>query len=244
MLTEVFTQPPTIEQIEGAVNKLTEQANFGGYSRHKFLVKFSVPSRIIKARRNVEGISQMNVRTFKAKDGDLCYTFGSRRGWPFHLINYHNIRSISTEEVKEVEDRVSMKKLTNIQKALRLIHPNAWDDLKQDLIDKPDNYKYHGGFLKLVRNTKFTCQRQDGTSYRMTKSIFGEWVIKQLEEAFQNKTKFSAEESNRQYSFRISCEVGTNGIFRAWYTREVKGGGANWAYLLLNPTTAWFVEKD
>ena len=235
MLTEVFTQEPTVDQIKAACNKLVAQV--GSYTREKFIIEFSKPSSVIKAGTYAKDILKMKVRTFESKDGTYCYTFGSRRGWPFHKVDVHNIKSISLPTPEEAKLTHELHNLNNIQKAVKLIHPNAWSDLRTDLIEHPDKYKYYGGFLKINRPVKI-CGAY------IERSVFGDWTLKQIVNAFETKTDFSQEVRSRQYDFRVECSVGSGNIFRAWYTREVHGGGANWAYLLLNPTTAWFVEKD
>ena len=234
MLTEVFSQEPTLDQIEATCDKLIKQV---GYTREKFIIEFSKPSTIIKAGTYANDTLKMKVRTFHSKDNDFCYTFGSRRGWSFSKISYHNIKSISLPTTEEAKADHELRNLNNIQKALKLIHPNARNDLRKSLMDEPDKYKYYGGFLKIIKSVK-VC----GTY--LERSVFGDWTVEQIKRAFETKTDFSQEIGSRQYSHRVQCTVGSDGIFRAWYTREVHGGGANWAYLLLNPTTAWFVEKD
>jgi hypothetical protein len=234
MLTEVL-QEPTLEQIEEACDKLTKQV--GSYTREKFIIEFSKPSSVIKARTYANDVTKMKVRTFKSKDGVFCYTFGKNRGWPFHKISFQNIKSISLPTAEEAKAGHELHNLNNIQKAVKLIHPNAWDDLRKSLLDEPNKYKYYGGFLKISRPVK-TCGAY------LDKSVFGDWTLEQIEKAFETKTDFSQEVQSRQYRHKVQCTVGSGGIFRAWYSREVHRGGANWSYLLLNPTTAWFVEKD
>ena len=154
MLTEVFTQEPTVDQIKAACDKLIVQV--GSFTREKFTIEFSKPSQIIKAGTYANDTLKMKVRTFESKDGTYCYTFGRRRGWPFQKISYHNIKSISLPTQEEAKTNHELHNLNNIQKALRSIHPNAWDDLRISLMDEPDKYKYYGGFLKINRPVK-TC---------------------------------------------------------------------------------------
>jgi hypothetical protein len=237
MLTEVFTQEPTVDQIKAACNKLVTQV--GSYTREKFIIEFSKPSSVIKAGTYAKDILKMKVRVFESKDGVFCYTFGRNRGWPFHKISFQNIKSISLSTAEEAKTDHEIHNLNNIQKAVKLIHPNAWNNLRTDLIEHPDKYKYYGGFLKICKPVK-TC------GVYLNKSVFDEWALERIKNAFETKTDFSTEAHRRQYDFRIECKnnYSSDSIFRAWYTREVHGGGANWSYLLLNPTTAWFVGKD
>lgn len=250
MITKFLPLDPTLDQIEAAHDKLIEIQKEQNY-RAKFLVVFNKPTQIVKGGHYVT-VDKMTVNTFKSH-GLLCYTFGSHRGWAFNKIGFNNIKSISIPTIEEVVS-VSKDRITgNINKALRIIHPNAWDDLKADLKKDPSKYEHYGSFLKIVKPSKFICHKQDGTTYRMNKSVLPEYAQEALQLAFDNKTDFNYNVTSRTCRISVECKLGADGVFRAWYSRTLNdpvkpskysSGGRDFAYLLLNPTTAWFVERD
>jgi hypothetical protein len=252
MITEVLPLNPSIEQIKAACDKLLEGAK-EKYYRAKFIIEFTKPTQIIKGGHWVT-LDKMRVNTFESKGDTYCYTFGSRKGWAFYRIAYDNIKSISMPTYEEATKSYETKTLNNAKKALGLIHPNAWDDLKTSLMETPNNYKDYGNFLKIVRPTKFKCLRTDGTSYVMNKSVFPESVLESIKLAFENKTDYGFGcHCGNNAQVRVECSVQPNGFIKAWYTRTLNdpkkpskysSGGRDFAYLLLNPTTAWFAERD
>jgi hypothetical protein len=252
MITEVLPINPSHEQIRAACDKLREGAK-EKYYRAKFIIEFTKPTEVIRGGHWVT-LNKMRVNTFKSKDGAYCYTFGSRRGWSFDKIDYNNIKSISMPTYEEATKSYETKALKNVMKALSLIHPNAWDDLKIKLMESPKTYEHYGNFLKIVRPTKFKCTRADGTPYIMNKSVFPESVLESIKKAFENKTDYNFEGyCGRNAQVRVECSAQPNGFIKAWYTRTLNvpkkpskysSGGRDFCYLLLNPTTAWFVERD
>lgn len=251
MITEVLPPDPSLEQIKAVCDKLLEGAKEKFYHA-KFIIEFTKPLEIIRGGHWVT-MNKMRVNTFKSKDGSYCYTFGSRRGWSFNKIDYNNIKSISIPTYEEATKTHQIKAMHNAMKALKLIHTNAWDPLKAEIMNNPTHFEHYGNFLKIVKPSKFVCTRQDGTSYRMNKSVFPESVLESVKEAFENKTDYNFGcHCGRNAQVRVECSV-QNGIFRAWYTRTLNdpkkpskysSGGKDFCYILLNPTTAWFVERD
>lgn len=231
MITEVLDKPDL-----NKVTEVCEKLKAAQSSISKFIFEFDKPTEIVKGRHYVN-VTSMTVRTFTSDNGLYCYTFGHRTGHPFFNINLSAIKSISMSTPEEITKNATNKKLSMYRKALQLIHPNAWENIRKELEEDPNRFENYGGFLKIVRPVR-TC----GTI--MNRSVFDDWMLEKIADCFEKKADFDYEERNRQYSFRVQGKLGPDNIYRAWYTREVIGGGANWNYLLLNPTTAWFVEKD
>lgn len=240
MLTEVVPANPTEDTLKEICERLKTQADV--YGAVKYLIKFSKPTTIIKRGRYVDGLTKMSVRTFFSKQKNFCYTFGSRTGYPFRKINMDNIQSISLPTKDEHESQEQLQYLNRVKHALKILHPNAWDNLRTELVDDPSHFKYYGGFLKIFIPKKY--KNMHGGESVLYKSVFPEHILRVIENGFETKTNFSQYIYRTNYRFGVEGNLGTDGVYRAWYSREVKGGGANWNYLLLNPTTAWFVEKD
>jgi hypothetical protein len=242
MLTEVLSPNPTEDTLKEVCDRLKAQAGMDCYF-DKFIIKFSRPTTILKHGRYVNDITEMKVRTFFSKQKNYCYTFGSRTGYPFSRITMSNIQSISIPTKDEDESQKVLHYLNKVRHALKILHPNAWDNLRSELVEDPAQYRHYGGFLKIFVPKKYTSIRGD-TDCVLYKSVFPDYVRELVIEGFENKKNFSHYIYRNHYRFAVEGTLGNDGIFRAWYSREVEGGGNSWSYLLLNPTTAWFVEKD
>lgn len=250
MITEVLPPDPTIEQIRDVCAKLYNQTNEKGY-RAKFTVEFTKPTSVIRGGHWVT-LDKMTVYTFKTKTGRYCYTFRSHYGWGFDQIDFVNIKSISIPTYEEATHKSTVRYLSNIKKALSLIHPNAWDDLKVQLMETPSNYENYGSFLKIVTEKKYKGIRDD-EYHTVYKCVFPDYVREGIQKAFDNRTDFRYDYERRNCSVSVECKVQPNGFIKAWYTRTLKepkrpskysSGGRDFCYLLLNPTTAWFVKRD
>ena len=65
-----------------------------------------------------------------------------------------------------------------------------------------------------------------------------------IEQSFKNKERFYYSHSSKNRDYSINGHLGEDGIYRAWFGAEFKGMGNGKYYLLLNPTTAVFMEDD
>lgn len=255
MITEVLPLEPTLAQIEEVCEKLLKTKERQWF-HDKFLVEFNKPSTVIKGG-HYKTVTKMKANFFKTIEGTLCYSLGTRsKGWKVEQTDYKNIKSISipSEEDNKIKDE--LKLITNAVKALKLLHPNAWDDIKIELLEDPQNYANCGNFLKICTPLKYKqIYIVDGVEEERTayKSVFDPWVLDNIKKAFDNKTDYRYEVSRRTCSISVECKLSPDGTFRAWYTRRLNDpksgkyqgcGGREYNYLLLNPTTAWFYERD
>ena len=250
MITEILPPDPTIEQIRAVCTKLQEHASAKSYYV-KFTVEFTKPTSVIRGGHWVT-LDKMIVNTFKTKTGRYCYTFRSHHGWGFDQIDFVNIKSISIPTREEAIYKGTSKHLNKVRKAFSIIHPNAWDNLKVELMETPGQFESYGGFLKIVTEKKYKGIRDD-KEVTLYKCVFPDYVREDIQKAFDNKTDLIYEYERRNCFVKVECRVQPNGIFKAWYTRTLKepirpskysSGGRDFCYLLLNPTTAWFVERD
>jgi hypothetical protein len=252
MITEVLPLNPTVDQIEEVCNKLLEGKNY----RPKFLIEFSKPSTVIKGGR-YRTVDKIKATTFKTETGSLCYSLGFRsRGWRFEQIDYRNIKSISVPTEEELETKVKTKVISKAVTALKLLHPNAWENIRQEILEDPEKFQEYGNFLKIATPLKYKHTyiingvEGERTAY---KSVLDTWELDKIKEAFENMTDYRCDVSRRNCRIRVECKLGQDGIFRAWYTRELNDpisgksrgyGGKEFNYLLINPTTAWFYGRD
>ena len=164
----------------------------------------------------------------------ICYHNSRQKRYGMYW--RHNNSEI--KEIVEVNKPVYDTK-KNIKSYLKKIHPNAWDDIKQDLTKVLDGTKpeinlheYLTGKVKYRRDIK---------------KLLSVTEFNLLVDAFENKKAFSWHRntyspSGRDLSIRTRlCE---DGIYRAWFSSEFMGCANGDYYLLINPTTAIYYERD
>lgn len=195
--------------------------------RHgKLLLKFKEPVCLaINRRKTSLGKLVHERRLFVEKHGYLCHTTSSRTGFFFDTADIR--RLVSIEPVQHAEQVEKVRKLAN------RIHPNAWDDLKTKLQTSPGEYHANYG-------------------YTVTSMIgkFPDYVIENIKKAFEEKSNYSHDaggyyrERKTGRDLKVECKLCDDGIFRAWFSSEFPGCANGDYWLLLNPTTAAFKERD
>lgn len=175
----------------------------------------------------------------------IAFFIGSNYGG----ICYHNSRqkrygSVWRHDNSEIKEIVEVKKpiydtKKNIKSYLKKIHPNAWGDIKENLTkvlngtkNESEVHEYLTGKVKYRRDIK---------------KLLGEGQFNLLVDAFENKKTFSWHRNTYSHSGRdlsISTKLCDDGVFRAWFSSEYMGCGNGDYYLLINPTTAIYYERD
>lgn len=176
-----------------------------------------------------------NVKLFVATNGVQAYLKGKQK-------NYGRALPTHIELDKIEESTRTKKERTNIQCAqtlLKKIHPNVWDELKIQLKE---------GIKTNVFDTNFTWHFTDKLlRFKNISSLLSSYEQERLKDAFENKTQYSwikYASSNAGRDLRISCEPKEDGVFRCYFSSEYAGCGNGDYWLLINPTTAVFYEKD
>ena len=196
----------------------------------KFRVEFNEPTRIIVSPSRSRTVDQIECRFFVSTRQALCYTVSGRyRGWPVSYLEPARIVTVTPLD-PPTEERKQHERVAKARYLAGLIHPNAWGRLRSDLLERP---------LQALPNSHLT-------PYRIIKMIPAE-VRQALDRAFADKTSYhwarrSGYQDKRDIS--IECNVGSDGEFRAFYSSELRGCGNGAYFLLLNPTTAVYVEND
>lgn len=198
-----------------------------------FLVTFDKPTEVIMNRRG-ETKTMITLRTaFFESNGIWYFARTGRKGFDcryyFPVANVASIRIITDEEKYEARKSKMMSMLNKM-------HPNVWDDIKQEIRDK-------------VADGGKTFMRDSDLKPRNITKLFSSSVIDAIKYAFENKTPYSYHDykgatkgSKREYS--VEMRVCDDGIFRAWFSSEFVGCGNGDYYILINPTTAIFCETD
>jgi hypothetical protein len=227
-----FVMETTLSEIQ---NSLTNDAT--RYERKVYNVVLKENASLYKIGHNIK---EFKCRFFIGNNGMFCYQplTMKRRGF---MVNFdHNIEKIIVVEKKQYDV------LENAKVLLKKIHPNAWDELRATLkeaIDKNDASLLEHEYM-LQGRVKYRYILSDIKKH-------SRWNVQQvmegLKQAFENKTPYSWSHRTSGHSGRdisISIEMKEDGVLRAWLSSEFMGCGNGDYYLLINPTTAIFSERD
>lgn len=193
--------------------------------RGRLILTFFEPVSLWYNRRKTKTQKVHTFRLFTDKNtGDLCYTSSTRTGSFLHKDHISQLVSIEPEN----KDLLSMvKKLAN------RIHPNAWEDLKEKLQINPQQYLSNYGYTVTSMSKKFP-----------------DYVLENIRRAFEEKSNYSYgegggyRERKTGRDLKVECKLCEDGIYRAWFYSEFPGCANGDYWLLLNPTTAAFKERD
>ena len=181
------------------------------------------------------GNTLTNIKLFVPTNGGaIGYLKGKAKRTGRYFPMYDTIQSI-TETTKQKKEYTA---IGNAKTILNKIHANSWDELKQEMQDI-----INGGLPKESFDWHFTGQLKFRNISTLLNSHYKEKLIK----AFKNKEEFSWHYRTSHHSGRdltISTRVCEDGIFRAWFSSEFMGCGNGDYWLLLNPTTAIYYERD
>lgn len=217
----------THESIRDAIFAYTKANDLPQGGKWRFV--FNKLVRLQSNRRNKSAFLKEHIRLiFFSRGGELCYTSRGRTGFAFtqdqldNLVAIHPVLPPTTEEMHK-----------KIRQWAGRIHPNAWSDLKSKMLADPQHYIDN---CELVETN--ICSKFDWDD------------IEKIRQAFENKTTFSVRKDSSSDNERIGRDlkaegrVCDDGIFRAWFSSEFPGclNGDYW--LLINPTTAIFKERD
>jgi hypothetical protein len=192
----------------------------------KFHLTFSKPVTLRINRHKTVETQKAKVTPFISTNGIFCYTFGKRTGFYFDSSMIESL--ISIEAVLPEETRAGKLKL--VKSFANRIHPNAWANLREEINADPgkalDRY---------------------GAMVTSIKSKFPDYVIVQLKEAFEKKEQYSYRMDawgKKGRSLGVETKPCEDGVFRAWFSSEYPGCANGDYWLLINPTTAIFMETD
>jgi len=129
-----------------------------------------------------------------------------------------------------------------VRKLANRFHPNAWDDQKAKLLADPAHFHSAYGYTVTSITGKFP-----------------DYVLEEIRHAFENKTNYSYRKDSPVFApthtwggtsnragrdQKVECKLCDDGIFRAWYSSQYSGCANGDYWMLVNPTTAIFKERD
>lgn len=221
-----FEYPPTIDEAEKAFTELKERVHEKYGYIGKYQIVFSQPVTLQKNRKSIITTDKAAVGIFVSTKKNFCYTFAKKSGYVFNSAQIGALRSI----VPVLPEDKTASEVKRILGFANRIHPNAWPNLKDQIIADPEKY---------VKNY--------GPTVTSIKSKFPHYVLEEIKVAFRNKTEYkyctyASGKSGRD--IKVEIKLHEDGLLRAWfcsYFPETLNGDV---WILINPTTAIFKERD
>ena len=164
--------------------------------------------------------------------GSICY-MNSRQKRRGYLLS-HDWEIVKLKEVTPP----AIDPIKNAKRLYNKTHKNAWDNLIQDWSDY-----INGGEM----SNDFKNHFMDKLTFRSMTTLLSDYELELLKEAFDKKKEFTwnrLANSPRGRDLSIVTKMCDDGIFRAWFSSEFYRCGNGDYYLLLNPTTAVYYERD
>lgn len=165
-------------------------------------------------------------RLFTTKSGMLCHTNTARTGFPFDADDLYHLVSI-----EPVPDKDMVEKIRNLANRF---YPGVWEDLKAKVLATPNEY---------LQNYGYTVTNISGK--------FPDYVIANIKTAFAEKSNYTYDAGGGWNStkktgrdLKVECKLCDDTIYRAWFSSEYPGCANGDYWLLVNPTTAIFKERD
>jgi hypothetical protein len=168
---------------------------------------------------------------FVSTDGTICYHNSRQRRYGYYF-GSETIKSITEVVKKQPTIKGNAKSLYN------RTHPNAWTCLREEWLNISK-----GGEI----TQDFEWHYKGTLNYRNIACELGRSELSMLKDAFENKTSFNWSRRAKAPQGRdlsIEAKVCDDGVFRAWFSSEFAGCANGDYYLLINPTTAIYYERD
>ena len=179
-----------------------------------------------------DGSKLNKIGFFVSSNGVICYMTSrqKRRGYVFPI--YNNIKSIDEVIIKQPTIKGNAKTLFN------RTHKNAWSELRKEWegISNGDeitqDFKWHFCGKLNFRNIS---SEMSPTQRAMLKDAF------ETNSSYKWNRRANAPQGR---DLSIEARLCDDGVFRAWFSSEFPGCLNGDYYLLINPTTAIYYERD
>lgn len=173
--------------------------------------------------RNKKG-SKFILAIFKGNSNPYIYSnrINASVGIPMRYLPVNKLVAIETIDTEVDWARESLK-------LQRKFHENAWTNIQMKLSDD-------GSYLRseMYGRVETLCITPK----------FPQYVLDELVRAFEEKRNYSYRRPGTKRDISVETKLCDDGIFRAWYSSEFAGCGNGDYWLLINPTTAAFHERD
>lgn len=209
-------------------------------------VVYEITLHEVKDIRGFGYVKNFKCRFFRAVNGNFCMQPLKRKRTGFKC-TLTNEDILSIIKIGEPEKRAkTYDVLKNAKNLLKKIHGNAWKELKERLtkaVEANDASMLETEYM-LQGKVKYRNVANDIAKYNDWRKVE---ILGSLKEAFEKSKPFNWRHDTFHKSGRdISIEVKPmpDGSVNAWFSSEYMACGNGDYYLLINPTTAIFCEKD
>lgn len=174
-----------------------------------------------------------NIKLFIGTTGGIGYLQGRQKRQGSYFPIYNTISEI----VEVTKKKKEYNSIDNAKCILKKIHPNVWNSLKQEM-----KQVINGEFSQ-----DFEWHFKGKLNFKNITQYLTEHEKQRLVEAFEQGKDFSWKRKTYHHAGRdlsISLERHTDGNLYAYFSSEYMGCGNGDYWLLLNPTTAIYYERD
>ncbi|MBI5327044.1 MAG: hypothetical protein HZB80_01960 [Deltaproteobacteria bacterium] len=198
---------------------------------------------------------QIEKRRYFKNDYNLCVLPKGGRRTGFIVKDLSDYANASIVEEKVVTGTPAQRYADKLRKWARYIlknlHPNLWDNLKQEALSVTEERlrEYEQQECKESHDAwesapEFGLPRIEGhKTLTLTAAKAPAYVIEAIEKHLEKKEAFSYHWRG-EYDYKVSAKLCDDGIYRAWFSAEFKGCLNGHYYLLLNKNNAIFCEND
>ena len=161
-------------------------------------------------------------------------------------------RLVSIQFYDEPKEKSYADELKLAQKYIQANrHPNLWDNLAKEYEfseEKLEQFKRDTSGLSHYdawsKADSYGLPRiEQHKTITMQSAGMPEYAQEQLKDAIENKRDYSYH-WDCGYDCSVSTKMGTDGIYRGWFSQEYRGTGNGHYWLLISPTQAIFAEHD
>lgn len=191
----------------------------------------------------IGNVTKFKCRFFVATNGLFCVQplKNKRTGFRCELVD------ADIDSIKEInKEPKQYDVLKNAKTLLAKIHPNVWDELRASLksaIEANDASMLESEYM-LHGKVKYRNIANDIAKHNRWNK---DEILRSIAKAFEQKTSYRWSHQTNGGGGRdlsLSVEPKEDGILRAYFSSEFMGCGNGDYYLLINPTTAIFCERD
>jgi hypothetical protein len=216
-------------------------ANRGTQIKAKIITTDKSMDTIQRYAKSSGGNSVLQMMHGKKRYGRMLYS----------VIN-HPETIVSVQFYDEAKDRTYADELALAQKYFQQNrHPNLWDDLAKDydfteqqLEDFRRATDHLSHFEAWQKASDYGLPKIEGhKTITMQSAGMPEYAQQQLKDAIDQKKNYSYH-WDCGWDCSVSTSMGTDGIYRGWFSQEFKGTGNGHYWLLISPTQAIFAEHD
>lgn len=241
------------KKLEEIYHAITQMSTFSKRLRVK--LTYSEPVRILKGNYSKKEKTEhiLNLGLIRDKKCLLSNRENSRTGWPINhlfLDPIHLDKIIDAEVFQLEKNNLSKEEFLQqeAQKVLNRIHKNLWDNVYkeyEEFIEKGEKAYEEDSW----RKAPYALANCGKAKFRSITSVFDDRVLEEIRQAIENKTDYHHSLPTSSFSGKgrdrsVAVKLCDDGILRAWFSSEYPGCGNGDYYLLINPTTALYYERD